>query len=99
WAPVHVTIKMLPGVPSVRREPARSAVFDALREASKDGFRVVQFSLQRDHLHLLVEADDRDVLQRGMQGLSVRVAKAINRAAQRRGKVLADRYHARGLAT
>jgi REP element-mobilizing transposase RayT len=63
------------------------------------GFRLVHFSVQRDHLHLLAEAADRRALSRGVQGLSVRLARAINRRLQRRGKVFMDRYHARALKT
>jgi REP element-mobilizing transposase RayT len=63
------------------------------------GFRLVHFSVQRDHLHLLAEAASRLSLSRGVQGLSVRVARAVNRQLQRRGKVFADRYHARALKT
>jgi len=63
------------------------------------GFRLVHFSVQRDHLHLLAEAADRRALSRGMQGLSIRVARAINRHLHRSGKVFADRYHARALKT
>ena len=50
-------------------------------------------------LHLVVEADDERALARGMQGLTIRVARGVNRASGRRGKVFADRYHARALKT
>ena len=52
-----------------------------------------------DHLHFLVEARDRETLSRGLQGLLVRVAKALNRLWQRKGSVFADRYHDRILKT
>jgi len=51
-----------------------------------------------DHVHLIVEAHDKRALSRGMQGLAIRIAKAINRG-ERRGKVFRDRYHAIVLAT
>ena len=63
------------------------------------GFRLVHFSVQRDHLHLLAEAHDRRALGRGMQGLAIRVAKAVNRRLDRHGKVFGDRYHAHALRT
>jgi hypothetical protein len=69
------------------------------RARDRFGFRLVHFSVQRDHLHLVAEASDRRALWRGMQGLSIRVAKAVNRRLDRRGKVFADRYHARALKT
>jgi REP element-mobilizing transposase RayT len=67
--------------------------------AAGGGVRVCHFSIQYDHLHLLVEARDREALSRGMQGLASRLARAVNRALNRRGRVWADRYHARALTT
>jgi len=69
------------------------------RARDRFGFRLVHFSVQRDHLHLLVEANDRRALTRGVQGLSIRIARAVNRRMQRSGKVFADRFHARILRT
>jgi hypothetical protein len=60
---------------------------------------VVHFALLGDHLHFLVEADDGRALAEGMQGLSVRLAKGLNRLMGTRGKVFADRYHAHVLRT
>src|SRR5437762_12776397 len=60
---------------------------------------VVHFSVQDDHLRLIVEADDRATLARGVRGLAIRVARAVNRALDRRGAVCADRYHARALTS
>jgi hypothetical protein len=78
-------------------------VFPALREAlgraSRSWFRVLHFSVQGDHVHLIVEADGRERLIRGVQGLAVRCARAINRACGRRGRVWDHRYHARALGT
>jgi hypothetical protein len=59
----------------------------------------VHFSVQRDHVHLIVEADAPRRLARGIQGLAIRAAKACNRALGRRGAVWSDRYHARRLPT
>jgi putative transposase len=61
--------------------------------------QVVHFSVQGNHLHLIVEAEGRDALSRSMKGLAVRVAVGLNRLAGRHGAVFADRYHARALAT
>jgi REP-associated tyrosine transposase len=60
-------------------------------------FRLVHYSLQDDHVHLLVEAKDRDALGRGMMSLTARFARGVNRVFRRTGKVLADRYHLRVL--
>ncbi|TMB03086.1 MAG: hypothetical protein E6J64_15265, partial [Deltaproteobacteria bacterium] len=57
----------------------------------RDGFRLVHFSVQSNHLHLSVQARDALALARGVQALSIRVAKAVNRVLERHGKVFADR--------
>src|SRR5436305_1175470 len=62
-------------------------------------FQILDYSVQQDHVHLIVEAGDKRALSRGMQGLCIRAAKSINRALSRRGKVFADRCHARVLKT
>ena len=71
----------------------------ALAVSSHDGFRIIQFSVQDDHVHLIVEAEDRSVLSRGIQGVAIRVARAVNRVLGRRGAVWGDRYHARALTS
>jgi len=59
----------------------------------RDGFRLIHFSVQGNHLQLVVEALDAECLSRGMQGLTIRIAKRLNRVMGRRGAVFADRYH------
>jgi hypothetical protein len=63
------------------------------------GVRLVHFSVQSNHVHLLVEADDHHALSRAMQGLATRLAKRLNHRLERQGAVFADRYHARALKT
>lgn len=97
--PVHVTLRACDGLPSLRDEAVFRAVRVALGAASRRVFRVLHFSVQADHLHLLVEADGHGDLRRGLQGLAIRVARAVNRACARHGAVWADRYHGHPLAT
>jgi len=88
------------GLPSLRSDKlVLKAVRGALAEGHKPAFRVVQFSVQSNHLHLIVEAHDKDALSRGMQGLTVRMARAVNRALGGKGGIFADRYHAHELKT
>ena len=63
-----------------------------VRCCRKAGFRVCQFSIQKDHIHLVVEADHHEALARGMQGLAISAAKRINGALGRRGSVFLERY-------
>src|SRR2546430_2390530 len=97
--PVHVTLRASQGLPSLRMEPLFPAIRRGLAEASRSGLRVLQFSVQRDHVHLLVEALDVRTLSRGLQGLAIRIAKGVNCVLRRRGRVWADRFHARILRT
>ncbi len=60
------------------------------------GFQIVHFSIQVDHLHLIVEADEH-LLRAGMSGFLISFARRLNRLLQRSGKVWGDRYHRRDL--
>jgi hypothetical protein len=62
-------------------------------------FRIVHFSVQTDHLHLMVEASTRGDLLAGVRGFSISIARRINRLVFRRGRVFADRWHGRALRT
>src|SRR6266571_584745 len=97
--PLHVTLRTGPAVRCLRSERVFPTVSRALAAASHSGFRILQFSVQDDHLHLIVEADDTRALRRGLRGLAIRLARAVNRALGRRGAVWEERYHARALTT
>ncbi len=98
--PAHVTWRLLPGLPSLRNVKVVRAIERSFAKGcERGGFRLVHYSLQGNHAHLIVEAHDRVALGRGMMALGCRLAKAVNRVAQRKGRVLADRYHLRVLPT
>ena len=97
--PVHVTMRAGWGLPSLRRQRVFAELHRDFRSASHLSFRIVHFSVQSNHIHLLVEAHDKGALSRGMAGLAIRLARSVNRALSRRGRVWSDRYHARALAT
>ena len=98
--PLHVVLRARPDAPGLRRRKVFGEVRAALEAgAARAGFRLVHFSVQGNHLHLVVEAPDKVALSRGMQGLAVRIARAANRAAGRTGRVFADHYFARELKT
>ncbi len=76
--PAHVTIRVLDDVPSLRRKPLLRAFQCSLREVvGRPDFRVVEYSVQTDHLHLIVEASDKDALACGMKAVGSRLAKAV----------------------
>ena len=107
--PVHVVLRTHGDVGNLRKRH----VYKALREATicvakrelnykVDGaFRIVHVSIQSNHVHLLVEADHKMALSRGMQSFQISAAKHINReysvrarlAIRRRGSVFPDRFH------
>src|SRR5687767_8980301 len=64
--PVHVTMRVLPEIRSLRvlNGWVRRAL---VAGASKPGFRLIHFSIQGNHLHLIAEADDAVRLSRGIQ--------------------------------
>jgi REP element-mobilizing transposase RayT len=98
--PVLVTTHLAPDLPNLRRERTLVTLRRAFSAGSdRFGFRLVEYSVQSNHLHLIAEGPDARAISRGMQGLLVRVAKALNREWGRRGKVLSDRYHARILGS
>jgi len=87
-------------VPSLRFAKLVRAFERSLAQSSERGdFRVVHYSLQSNHVHLLVEAADRGALGRGMKAVGARLARAVNRVFRRVGSVLAERYHLRVLRT
>jgi REP element-mobilizing transposase RayT len=103
-SPLHVVLRVCPEVISAVRTLRGAAVYRAVRAATvvmskHDETRIVHLSIQRTHLHLIVEANDRLALARGMKAFQISAAKQINRLLRvgerrRRGQVFADRYHA-----
>jgi REP element-mobilizing transposase RayT len=98
--PVHVTLRVLKEVFNLRSGRSFRVVRKAFQAGNdRFGFRLNHFSVQGNHLHLIAEATDARALGRGMQGLEVRIAKGLNHMMGRKGRVFADRYHARILRT
>jgi len=102
--PLLVTLRARGGLPALRHEGLYAFLRSAIHGASRSpavgtAFRVVEFSIQDDHVHFIVEAYDTDTLSRGLRGLAIRLARAFNRGVGIRGPVWGDRYHARPLKT
>ncbi len=98
--PVHVTLRLRSGFASLRKTSARRVLERAFGAAlGRFETRIVHYSIQTNHLHLIVESQDERTLARAMAGLAVRIAKGLNRLWERRGKVFADRYYERILRT
>jgi len=96
---VHVTLRLREGLPSLRASRELRVLHGCFASASTDEFRLCEFSVQRNHLHLIVETSGTSALSSAMQSLAVRIAKRLNRLWNRRGSAFSDRYHARILET
>ena len=95
-----MTLRVVAGVGSLRRyHPLRVVRAAIAKGGHRDDFRIVEFNLLSNHLHIIVEATGAEALARGMQGFNVRVARGINRVLGRRGSLFAERYHCRALRT
>lgn len=98
--PLHVTLRTRAHVWNLRTRRCHGVIAAALRGVLARGdFRVVHFSIQGNHLHLVVEAEGAAALARGMRALSGRIALGLDRLMRRRGRVFTDRYHAHVLRT
>jgi REP element-mobilizing transposase RayT len=96
---LHVTLRVAAAIGSLRKRK----MYQAMREATvvtavRERIRIVHISLQRDHVHLLIEAENKQLLARGMQGFQISAARHINTmlgdgVRRRRGSVFSDRYH------
>lgn len=105
--PVHVVLRVVTEVGSLRKRKMYAALRDAtlavarreLYIAETGAFRIVHISIQRTHVHLIVEADHAMALSRGMQSFQISAAKHLNAAVsvgrpeRRRGTVFPDRFH------
>jgi REP-associated tyrosine transposase len=97
--PVHVTMRAVRTLPSLRRQRVFVNLRSAFKHTVRSWFRIIHYSVQANHVHLLVEADDKVSLSRGVVGVAVRLARAVNRVLGRLGPVWDDRYHSRALRT
>lgn len=96
---LHVVMRVVPAVGNMRRRSLYKAMRNAtITAALRERIRIVHVSIQRNHVHMLVEADSKLALAHGMQGFQISAARHINTALgvgcrRRRGPVFTDRYH------
>jgi REP element-mobilizing transposase RayT len=98
--PLLITVRLADGLPSLRRGGALKLVLAALSASiDRHGMRIIHYTVQGNHLHLLVEADDRTCVARGTNALLSPLARALNKLWGRRGKVFPERYHDEVIST
>jgi putative transposase len=98
--PHHITVRVTRGTWNLRGQrcyPPITQALGALR--SSEDFRVVHFSVQHNHIHLIVEADNRRAMSNNMRRLLSRVARELNQVMRASGARFDDRYHEHILKT
>ena len=96
--PLHITMRVRQGIPKLRCARFVRAFRRTLAECCDRGdFRVVHYSIQHNHIHCIVEAEDKLALANGMKSLAARVGRAVNRVFSRCGPVLDGRFHSQVL--
>jgi hypothetical protein len=93
-----VTVRLVDGL-SIRKQWLMPTIHGAIGDSQRADFRIVEFNVLGNHVHLVVEADGAASLANGMKGFEARLAKRLNRALRRTGTVFDGRYHVRALRT
>ena len=97
--PLHVTLRAVERAPNLRAERVFAIIDAEIRAAVRRGHRIVHFSVQHNHVHLVIEVDEDVGLGRRMQRLVSRIAQLINAMTGRRGALWRDRYHRRDITS
>jgi REP element-mobilizing transposase RayT len=97
--PVHVTMRRVAMGPSFRAQRVCAAIRGVIGSAKRNGVRVLHYSVQENHLHLMVEGRDSADLSNQMRTLFSRIAFAVNAIARRHGRLFRDRHHRHELTT
>ena len=97
---LHVSFRLSAGLPSLRQDAEFECITDSIEEAQERfGCRIIEFSVMSNHIHLVLEAPDKESLARAMKGLKVRIVRALNKLWKRTGSIFSDRYYASAVKT
>ncbi|MEZ4442662.1 MAG: transposase [Polyangiaceae bacterium] len=97
--PVHVTLRCVAGLPSLRRRPTQRLIEAIFAEENRKGFRLTHYSIQSNHLHLIAEGNDTTSLSRGIQRIASRIARTLNQRFARRGRLFRERFDGKVLTS
>ena len=89
--PVHINFKYRA---FIKNKLCLRLLKRAIINARSHGLRIIHFSLQSNHVHLIIEAENNEILTKGMRSLTITFAKGLNK-----GKVQMERYHLHVLKT
>lgn len=96
---MHLTIKVRENKADIKTKSILKALHHAIIRARLKGIRVIHYTLEYNHVHLLVEAHCHTIMHRGMQAFGISIAKAINKIKIRSGTVYKHRYHLRKITS
>ncbi len=97
--PLHLTIKVERTKAGLKNKSILKVLHSSIKKARIIGLGIIHYTLEFDHVHLLVEADNKRVLGKGMQSFGISFSKGINKLKGLRGQVFKTRYHLRKLRT
>ncbi|HEU0031605.1 MAG TPA: transposase [Kofleriaceae bacterium] len=97
--PQHITLRLLDGLPSLRNGDAVRRIWDAIARAQRDDFRIVEFGVEPNHMHMMTEADHRAAVSSGITRFKMRMVAQLNDLFCYTGPWFGERYHSRVLET
>ena len=97
--PLHLTLRVRGDIPNLRTKQRFHFIQEGLIRSHLSDFRILHYSIQKNHIHILAEAENGKALERGMKRFTIFLAKKLNRALDRKGSVFAGRFFSRILKT
>lgn len=91
YTPLHINFKYKL---TVKNKDGLKALQKAIKNARTHGLKIIHFSLQHNHVHLIVEATNNQILTKGMRSLTITMAKVLEK-----GRIQIQRYHLHVLKT
>lgn len=92
---LHLTIKVRENKADIKNKQVLKILHYAIRRSRIKGLRIIHYTLEYNHIHLLVEAADKQTVHQGMQSFGITFAKKINAIKRLKGTVYKHRYHLR----
>lgn len=89
--PLHINFKYKL---SVKNKEGLKALHKAIKNARSHGLKIIHFSLQHNHVHLIIVATNNRILTKGMRSLTITLSKTLDK-----GRIQLQRYHLHVLRT
>jgi REP element-mobilizing transposase RayT len=92
---LHLTIKVRENKADIKNKQILKALHHSIKRARMKRLKIVHYTLEYNHIHLLVEAEIKQLVHQGMQAFGISLAKKINTIKRLKGTVYKHRYHLR----